>query len=1147
MAFLKNIGTVALYEAKILRRSWFFRLFSLGALGIFTIMNLGFFSPIGDEPWEFISIPSSVPLLNLYMLNIAQAIVVIFLASDFLKRDKKLDTNEVLYTRPVSNFEYITGKTFGILRLFIGFDLLILGIGLLMNIISKNMRVDILSYLYYLLIICVPTLVFSLGFAFILMSVVRNQAVTFMILLGYAALNMFWLYYRAGYVFDYMAFGLPVFKSDLIGFDNAGLIISQRLTYLFLGLASVMGTVLLFQRLPQSVVQRSLAGILLVLFLSGSVACGLKTLRVFLKDKNDRQSALEASRKFENDDFMRITDASIDLVHEGTSIRASAALKILNDNKAPAEKYIFSLNPSLLIDAVESPSGNLRYTRINHILEIYPGSRLNPDETDSLVIKYHGKVNESFCFSGYKGTPKENPYRIEMLNISKRQAFLTEDYVLLTPEAHWYPASALNFYPSNPARIKTDFTRYTLKVKTSDGLTAVSQGLMKKSDGRFIFRPEKPLTGLTLAIGNYQADSITVDSVRYLSYHFPGNDYYKKDLSELKDTLGLLISGLMRDMETNFSVRYPFSTLTFLEVPVQYYSYPRQNTQTRAEVQPSLVLLPEKLSTISNAGFKKHFQRQKRRMARNNQIITDKELQVRLFNNFVRNTFISGTNFRYVNGVAWNEPVRYRLGPSFYFYRNNFHSSEYPVINAVFESYLQRVQNPGDFSSFDDLFGGLSENDIANLVLKKYSLAEILSKNPGGDTLRTVLNLKGDYLFTLLRAKAGADEFNQWFRKYLGDNMFKSTDILSFNSDYKERFGVEFYPFLDEWFNNKVQPGFIISDFRVSEIISGDRTKYQVTFAVSNTEPATGVLNITFRTGEAGPGGSGMTGVITQLPGGGRTIMISGQGSGLEGTNISRMVFLGPGESKKIGLVLNDQPRAMIVNTLYSRNIPGEINVPVEEIIKTRGPVREFTGEETSVELPLYSDPTEIIVDNEDPGFSVSQTTGNVSPLKRWLGISTDDRLPYEQIRMYGIPEFWQPVVQTFYYGKYVRSSVYTKAGAGDRSVFWKTPLKKPGYYDVYTYIGKSGDRLLVNRGSQAEPGFIPPEPEGSDVYQDMHYRIYHDEGIEEIIVGYENSEPGWNMLGRYYISSDTAKVELTNKSTGKIVIGDAVKWVPQF
>ena len=234
MAFLHNISTVAQYEAKTLRRSWFFRLFSLGALVIFTFMNIGLFSSIGNESWDMVSISSSVPLVNLYLLNIGQAIVLVFLAGDFLKRDKKLDTNEVLYTRSMSNFEYVMGKTWGILRLFLGLDIVILGIGLLMNIISKSMSIDYMAYISYLLIICVPTIVFSLGLAFVLMSVIRNQAITFLLLLGIAALNMFYLWFRMGSIFDYMAFGVPVFKSGVIGFDNLAFIINQRHLYFFL-------------------------------------------------------------------------------------------------------------------------------------------------------------------------------------------------------------------------------------------------------------------------------------------------------------------------------------------------------------------------------------------------------------------------------------------------------------------------------------------------------------------------------------------------------------------------------------------------------------------------------------------------------------------------------------------------------------------------------------------------------------------------------------------------------------------------------------------------------------------------------------------------------------------------------------------------
>jgi hypothetical protein len=147
---------------------------------------------------------------------------------------------------------------------------------------------------------------------------------------------------------------------------------------------------------------------------------------------------------------------------------------------------------------------------------------------------------------------------------------------------------------------------------------------------------------------------------------------------------------------------------------------------------------------------------------------------------------------------------------------------------------------------------------------------------------------------------------------------------------------------------------------------------------------------------------------------------------------------------------------------------------------------------------------------------------------------------------MFWAPEFWQPVVLSSYYGKYIRSSVYTRAAKGDKSVVWKTVLDYPGFYDVWCYIGKSGDRMVVR--SSGPGGAAPPPPGfesgGENVFKDMHYKIYHDEGVEEITVDFENAGAGWNMLGRYYISADTAKVELTNQSSGRMVIGDAVKWV---
>ena len=45
-------------------------------------------------------------------------------------------------------------------------------------------------------LITIPTLVFILGFSFLLMIIIRNQAVTFIILLGYIGLTLFYFRHK---------------------------------------------------------------------------------------------------------------------------------------------------------------------------------------------------------------------------------------------------------------------------------------------------------------------------------------------------------------------------------------------------------------------------------------------------------------------------------------------------------------------------------------------------------------------------------------------------------------------------------------------------------------------------------------------------------------------------------------------------------------------------------------------------------------------------------------------------------------------------------------------------------------------------------------------------------------------------------------
>ena len=192
MTFISNIQSVAKYESKLLIRSWFFRVFTVLAVAIITFFNFMLFvSEDSGGIWIATAIPSNIPYLILLLLNTGQAVIAIFLASDFLKRDKKLDTSEVFYVRPLSNAEYVIGKIWGNLRVFLLLKLIIMAITAAFNLTLGE--VDCVAYLLYFFLISVPTLIFIIGLAIFLMLVLKNQALTFVLLLGYIGLTVFYI------------------------------------------------------------------------------------------------------------------------------------------------------------------------------------------------------------------------------------------------------------------------------------------------------------------------------------------------------------------------------------------------------------------------------------------------------------------------------------------------------------------------------------------------------------------------------------------------------------------------------------------------------------------------------------------------------------------------------------------------------------------------------------------------------------------------------------------------------------------------------------------------------------------------------------------------------------------------------------------
>ena len=329
MISLHNILSIAKYERKTLLRSWFFRIFSILSLLVLFGMNFGMIiEGGGGEGWALRAIPSAIPYFNLLILNVAQAIIAVFLASDFLKRDKKLDTTEVIYMRSMTNGEYVIGKTWGNLQVFLVLNIAVVIMALIFNALAQHTEINWASYGIYLVLISVPTLIFIMGLSFLLMSVVRNQAITFVLILGYIGITLFLLQAKYYYIFDYMAFNIPMLSSNIVGFGNLDVILAHRGIYLGLGTGFIFMTIFLLKRLPQSDSMTIFSLIFAVLFIGAGGYLGFNHINRFKQNEKLRAEILETNNKYVMQPVVSVIANNLSVNHVGESIDVESELKI---------------------------------------------------------------------------------------------------------------------------------------------------------------------------------------------------------------------------------------------------------------------------------------------------------------------------------------------------------------------------------------------------------------------------------------------------------------------------------------------------------------------------------------------------------------------------------------------------------------------------------------------------------------------------------------------------------------------------------------------------------------------------------------------------------------------------------------------------
>lgn len=1101
MTFLSNIQSVAKYESKLLIRSWFFRVFTVLAITIISFLNFGLFVSENGSMWIATSIPSNIPYLILLLLNTGQAVIAIFLASDFLKRDKKLDTSEVFYVRPLSNAEYVMGKIWGNLRVFLLLNIIIMVITAAFNLTLGE--VDWIAYVLYFLLISVPTLIFIIGLSIFLMLVLKNQALTFVLLLGYIGLTVFYIEDKFYYLFDYMAYSLPLVKSTIIGFSNWHVILNHRAIYLFAGLAFIFFTISLFRRLPNSSRSNYPWLILSIATFLISILCGYWHIHSILYQGDIRATYTRINNQYVSSPKLFINQYDLLVEQHPNNFSSEVTMKgVALDSSAV---FTFCLNPGLSVRSVHSGAQALQFKRERQIVLVDFGKVLAKGDSASVTFTYDGQIDNSFCYLDIPPEVLQASNKEFLFNIDKQYCFQTKNYLLLTPETYWYPRAGTSFSDENSDWQQTYFSDYHLKVKPLPGLIPLSQGEGKSDEhGVYTFKGDFPSQTISLIIGDYQQKSIYSDSILCSIWHLKEHDYFTAALDSIHDTIPALIRNVKEQLARDYKLEYPFKRFSVIEVPIQFASYERAWSQAQETVQPEMMLFPEKGAVFYDLDIKRQVKNHIRwsKYGRGNEI-GEKEAQIRTFNNFVWMFMRSEGNYSFSAGSRGKQNLSskanpYFLFPQIYNFRYNIFSSEWPVANRAIELYLQKKSENG---GWEREYNGISNNEKAILLLEKHTFKELLADIELRNLQNNIVGLEASRLFARSEMNIGVDAFRDSLYSMLKRNTFLNIKFENMLDTLSKISRTNLGLSLKEWEKPTSLPYYSIGDPEFTKIVNkGGEEYFVLKMMISNNSDHDGIIHMNIR----------QNGWWNRA---------------LEDPRARRKVEIPAHTSKEFVSVWEEEIRDVEINTMISGNLPNVIWQSVGKMKQDRNKIVKdsvYVLPESSFELP-----GEIIVDNEDSTLFVLSAPPVMGLLPKWLDKVEETSFKYSGVPWWRPPLQWIATTNANYYGKYIRSAYVIKSGNGTQTAMWKVPVPEAGQYDLYYHVFKDNE-LRWNNHLQGE----------------YHFKVMYDDGVEDAYINLRKANEGWEQVGTYFFSADTIQVVLTDECKLRSVTADAVKIV---
>ncbi|MEM7362484.1 MAG: hypothetical protein AAF525_00555 [Pseudomonadota bacterium] len=1058
-----------------------------------------------------------------------------FLAFDVRTRDEREHMSEVLDTRPYSNLEFLLGRILG-LTLMVWFSVLVSFVlvqiyGTLAGVfqwpigetIEPFSVVGFLIYTFFMLFVWSAFLVFlSVVLKYRILVVIAGLA--FLFLQGWAVFNL--PLYQQLYVSIMPGFDLgsdidPVFFAQGDG--------AKLITWILLAAGFTLLATRFHPRADgESGQNRLLAGV-------GVTVLGIAVYvgQIYMAEQRIEARNLVADfhEGYENHARTDIDAIKGDvLIEPGSNLGMSLILAL----HAPedVEALVFTLNSGLNINALSVDGTTPDWEFRDGLLAIE--HRLAAGDRAELTLTIDGVPNVEFGHLDQAIDLEKGDFSTgQMGMLGYLTSYYSSAYAALLPGGYWLPAAGSGIPSEDARRYPVDYYRIDINVTIPQEWTVAGPGKREATGSSgdthsFRFAPDAWVTGVGLLASEFEQRAVTVGDTTFELLLSP---VHAKSLTYFEDADEAIERTLTEMLEhaNSLGLRYPYGQLSVVETPSRIRTYGGGWRMDTTQMLPGIMMTRE--TAFPAARFDTTFSFDSRNQKEEFEEGFEGgigQAKVEALMRFSENDFNGGNVFQ---GVARN----------FLHYQTSARGDGALALNFMLNDLATRMltERRGYFSAhmfgnggfnviMGQIMGSLGQgrtDAVSELVTQantgrpsvwdralESSLVELdTSENP--DMVLNVLALKSSAITDAL--------LNAYEREQLGDLLtelvarYQGTTFTAdeFHALAAER-GMDLTELLGSWLEEPGLPGFLISEVKTQRLQDTEigQPQYQTSLHVRNGEATPGLFRIEYLWGVGKDSVDEMSYDQT-MP-----VRLKGH----EAVEIG-IVTIAPLKHAEFHpyLSLNRRALSLLGGDRFTKK---RKKVDSTERINAE----PFNGVRPSTWHPDQDLPEgTLVVDDLDKRFQFHNANEVQSFNNPFIPfrVDMDQGIPAYQPFM-GTPSWWARNSDTQdAVGRYRKTMAMKGAGSGDSWVAFDTDIPREGRWRLEYHLPQRFNKWM-RWGTY-----------------DIQLAIGNDTRDIEFDSGAAQS--GWNRLGDFDLSEGNVQLRVSDKTSGSIVIADAIRWRP--